>query len=90
MICVGPGTSEQVCGGGVGVCWGVTTETAGVGTGVAVEGDEDWTHPPIRTQNMRIKEMRTRKHFFISGNLSRHRLILLSFPTLVSHSNKRG
>jgi hypothetical protein len=48
-----------------------------VGAGVAVDGDDDWTHPPRRTQIMRIKEMRTRKHFFISGNLSRHRLILL-------------
>jgi hypothetical protein len=45
--------------------------------GVAVDGDDDWTHPPIRTQSMRIMEMRTRKHFFIPGNLSRHRLILL-------------
>jgi hypothetical protein len=62
----------------------VTTGAVGTDAGVAEEGNEDWTHPPIRTNSIIVNEMMKIKYFFISGNLSRHRLILLSFPIIPS------
>jgi hypothetical protein len=50
------------------------TVAAGVGTG---EGFELWTHPPIRTARMSVREIRRRKASFMARNT--HQRILTFF-----------